>query len=307
MNIVICCDYDNGGQMYALYSALNRYTDHVVKLITFKETFLKYDTEFLNPVPNVVSELAAWADFFVLGEVLAINIQSLPIYKKLTPNNCIIRAGGSLARSRPDLYRGPIMKTGAYHDPTLVSKIAPMANTVNMGEFDDWPCEISSHKYPVKLVFSGTPLKHRKEHSGIIFEVWDELSKRYDSSEIEFVNISMKPWKESLKIKSGCHICFDQYLLGTYANSAIEAMYYGLPVFGYNSAWSKSVFPDAPIISFTNMTEIIDEVSKMVEDPTYLREVGVIGHDYVMRVHDSKNAIKRWENLIEFVSKEYLK
>jgi len=307
MNILICCDYDNGGQMYALYSALNNYTNHVAKLITFRESFLKYDTDFLNPVPNVVAELAVWADFFILGEVLTPNVQSEPIYKKITPHNCIIRAGGSLARTRPDLYKGPIMKTGAFHDPTLVSKIAPMAITVNLAEFSMWPGRKTPDIYPVKLVFSGTPLKHKKDHSGIIFEVWKELSEKYNSDQVEFVNISMKPWKESLLIKSGCHICFDQYLLGTYANSAIEAMYYGMPVFGYNSAWSKSVFPDCPVISFTNTTEIIDEVSKMVEDPAYLRGIGYIGHEYVMSMHSSENAIKRWVNLIDFVSKEYLK
>jgi len=306
MNILIACDFDNGGQMYALYCALNKYTRHTAHLITFRETFLKYDTEYFNPTPEIVRSLVDNSEFFILGEILTPNIQSVPIYEVINPHNTIIRAAGSLARTRSDLYKGPIMKTGGFHDPTLVSKIHPMAITVNMGEFGEWP-EESKIDFPVKLVFSGTPLKHRKEHSGIIFYAWEELSKLYTSDKIEFVNISMKSWKESLQIKSGCHICFDQYLLGTYANSAIEAMYYGMPVFGFNSSWSKMVFPDAPIISYSDVKQIIGEVSKMIDDPEYLHQQAEVVRAYARRVHHSSHAIRRWESLIDFVSKEYLR
>jgi len=130
MNILICTEWDNGGQMIALKRALDKYTSHKSRLITLKQSYLDYETDIFNPSPNEVQKLVDESDFFILGEVVTRNVQTEPVYKNINPTNCILRAGGSLARKYPELYCtgifAKIMKTGAYHDVTLASKIFPL-------------------------------------------------------------------------------------------------------------------------------------------------------------------------------------
>ncbi|MDD5614959.1 MAG: hypothetical protein PHH85_02020 [Candidatus Methanoperedens sp.] len=311
MKILLACDYDNGGQMIALAKALNKYTCHKARLITFRRTYLGYEEDVFNPPPDEVESFCAWADFFILGEVLTKNIQSASIYTKINPSNCIIRAGGTIARTYPQAYMTggleKIMKTGAYHDPTIASRVFPMAATVNMYHFDEWPVEKKEYEAPFKLVFSGTAQKQQAGHSGAIMAAWDELGHKYGSDKIEFVNIRERSWAESLAIKSQCHICYDQLSIGAYANSAIEGMFYHMPTFCYVSGWCGTVHPDAPLISVKSAEDIVEITESFIEDPDRMYELGKEGHDYVVRVHDAKNAVERWEQLIHFVSKEYLK
>lgn len=307
MNILIATDMDNGGQMHTLYRALNKYTTHVARLITFKETYLGYETDIVDPSLNKVKELTEWADFYILGEMLYPRMQSKPILDKMTSSNSIIRAGGSLARQAPHLYTndkfGGIVKTGAYHDWTISSLISLMGTTVNMYEFEEWPEENRpADNEPTRLVFSGTALKKREEHSGIYMKAWETLKDLYSSEQIEFITISGKSWKESLEIKSTCHICFDQMKIGAYANSAIEGMFYHMPTFCLVSGWCKTIHPDVPVISYTSVDDIVNATSWLIDDQSKLKTIGDAGHRYVMEIHAAEKAIKKWESLIEFVT-----
>jgi len=307
MNILIATDLDNGGQMYALYRALNKYTTHIARLITFKETYLGYKTDIVDLSLNQVKEMTEWADFIVLGEMLQPKMHTQPILDKMTLSNSIIRAGGSLARQAPGVYVqgkfAQIMKTGAYHDWTIAGQIGAMGTTVNMYEFDEWPVKkVPNSTDPIRLVFSGTALKQKGEHSGPYMEAWKQLSKEYDPDDVEFVTISGLSWEESLKIKSTCDICFDQLKIGAYANSAIEGMYYHMPTFCLVSGWCKTIHPDVPVIPYTSVDDIINATKRMIDYPKTLQEIGDAGHRYVMDMHSAEKAIRRWESLIEFVT-----
>lgn len=309
MNILLVCDYDNGGQMIALMKALNKFTEHEARLITFRRTYLGYEEDVFNPAPNAVEELCEWADFFILGEVLTPNIQSDPIRERIAPSNCIIRAGGSIARGYPQAYMlgklAHIMKTGAYHDPTIASRVFPMAATVNIYHFDEWPAEKKEYGEPFKLVFSGTALKQSAEHSGAIKEAMNELSLKYGPDTVDIINIQNKSWKETLAIKAQCHVCYDQLAIGAYANSAIEGLYYHMPTFCYVSGWCGTVHPDAPLISTKSAEDIVKITESFIKDPDEMYELGKEGHEYAMRVHSAENAVVRWENLIDFVTEEF--
>lgn len=296
--------------MAALRRALDEYTGHKARLITFKQTYLDYETDVFDPPLNTVQELCDWADFFVLGEVLARNFITDEIYKQLSPDNTIIRAGGTLARQMPQLYMtgglAPFIKTGAYHDITICRHVSPMAQTVNMYFFSEWPRREPDDGVdrPVKIVFSGTAQKHSPVHTAGMPEALAMLKNKY-GDRIELVNITNTSWKECLKIKSGCDICFDQFHIGTYASSAVEGMYYGMPTFCYMNRWADMVHPDAPLISAVSADQIFSGAVRYIEDLSLRRMMGKEGHEYVLRVHDAGRAIERWTNLIEFVSTEY--
>jgi len=306
VNILIATEFDNGGQMYALYRALNKYTPHIARLITFKETYLGYKTDIVDPCLDKVNEEAEWADFYILGEMLKPRMHTEPILKAMTLSNSIIRAGGSLARQAPQLYVdgrfAQIMKTGAYHDWSISSQIIQMGSTVNMYDFESWPKEKKPKDRPIRLVFSGTALKTKNEHSGAYKKAWSILKKKYSFDEVEFVIVAGKPWVESLKVKSTCHICFDQLLLGMYASSAIEGMYYHMPTFCHVNGWCKSIYPDVPTITHRSVDAIVAATSELIEQPELRQTLGDLGHDYVVKTHSAQQAIIRWNALIEFVT-----
>jgi len=292
--------------MISLCKALNRYTSHKARCITFKQTYLNYETDVFDPTINEVEELADWADFFVLGELLPYNGHTKPIYRRIRPENTVLRAGGSLARMRPDLYMRPpfdkIIKTGAYHDWSLYMVIYPMANTVNMYHFDEFPKENKDSTPPYRLLFSGT--KYKRKRADIIQEAWRRLHKRLDN--IEFVQVVGKSWKESLEEKAKGHIQYDHsMLLGAYASNAIEAMYYHMPVFCSASGWCRTTYPDLPVIHTRSADEMVSKTIELINNPDLMEELGDRGHEFAIRYHDARNAVRRWEALIEYVTEEY--
>lgn len=308
MNILIACEWDNGGQMYTLYRALNEFTDHTARLITYKTTYLHYGTDIVDPTLNQVKELVEWADFYILGELLDTGFTRKLIGEAITHTNCIVRAGGSLARARPDLYMTGvyknIMKTGAYHDWSLSFQISPMGSTVNMYYFNEFPI-VKRPESPIKLHYSGTKAKRKAAH--IMQAAWDKLDKHYKGTGIiEFVSVADMSWQEALRIKGECHIHYDHAMaLGAYANNAIEGMYYGMPVFCAASGWCRSIYPDIPIINVTNSDEIVQATIMLIENRTIMDQIGKDGREYVIRTHDVQNAIHRWVYLIDFVSSHY--
>lgn len=297
--------------MYALYKALNKYTLHEARLITFKNTYLDYQTDVFDPTLNRVDELVKWADFFILGEVLSPRMHTGSILSTIRPNNCIVRAGGSTARAYPQLYMTGhyrnIMKCGAFHDVTITSRVFPMAPTVNVFHFDEFPKKKLKRKdEPIRIVFSGTGLKHKAEHSGEFMKAWETLSKKH-GNRLQLVNIYKTPWQKTLEIKSGCDICFDQLNIGAYANSAIEGMWYGMPTFCYVSEWCRTIHHDVPVVNLKTAGDITRQVDMYIADIDKMRHDGDIGHDYVSRVHSADIAVKRWDALIRFVREEYFR
>lgn len=305
MNILLAAEWDNGGQMIALSKALNQYTEHNARTITFKESYLKYETDVLDPTINKVKELVEWADFYILGEVLPPRSFTEPILKSIHSENCILRAGGSLARKYPALYlQAPytkIMKTGAYHDWSLYMTNFPMANTVNMYHFDEFPPEQKIESPPFRLMFSGT--KFKKKRSDIIQDAWNQLDDRAD---VSFFQVAGKSWQDALIEKSKGHIQFDHsLLLGAYASNSIEAMFYHMPVFCSASGWCRTTYPDLPVIHTKSSKELAEKTIELVTNPDLMKEIGDKGHEFAMKHHDAKVAVKRWTALISYVKDEY--
>lgn len=305
MNILLVCNWDNGGQMIALAKALNKYTDHDARTITFKETYLAYETDVVDPTMNRVKELVEWADFYILGELLPFNDFTKPIYGSITPINCILRAGGSIARAHPEFYMkgilGQIMKTGGYHDWSLSLPIHPMANTVNIYHFDEFPPEQKMEAPPYRLLFSGTKFKEKR--ADIIQEAWNQLKTRKDLFSYQ---VHSSSWQKSLEEKALGHIQFDHsLLLGAYASNSVEAMFYHMPVFCSASGWCRTTYPDLPVIHTIDSKELTEKTIELIENPDLITEIGNKGHEFVMKYHDAKEAVKRWTALIEYITTDY--
>lgn len=65
---------------------------------------------------------------------------------------------------------------------------------------------------------------------------------------LESVVIGNVTWQESLQQKAMCDIYVDQFRFGAYGVSAVESMAMSQPVLGYVNGWTRSMWPELPIV-----------------------------------------------------------
>lgn len=305
-NCLIFCYLDNGGQGIALCDALNKYTDHRARCVTVHQTYLDYETDIcLSAGDSMPNEEF---DFFILSEYLPHVIKPPGVLRSAAPNNTIIRTGGSVVRKNIDLYAHEQRTngwtyTGAYHDSTLSSKLI-IAPTVNICPIDEMP---EPNPPPDKFRIAFAPTKKAKGVDAFV-SVVNKLENEYDG--VEGVPITGKTWKESVEIKSTCHCTFDQFMISTYANSAIESMWLQHPVFSSIDAWTRLVYPDLPIENVANEEDLYNTLKSMIDtcldhgNFKILQSLGHAGRLFVERHHHPRIVARQWECLIEHVNQK---
>jgi len=305
-NCLIFCYFDNGGQGIALCNALNRYTDHTARCVTVQQSYLNYATDIClsagDPVPD--EEF----DFFIMSEYFPGMIKDTDLLKSAMPDNTIIRTGGSVVRNNLGYYaRAQQMSgwtyTGAYHDATLASRLS-IAPTTNILPIDEMP-DSKPSKDTLRVAFA--PTKHAKgidDFSWVMLQIEDEYGG------VEGVPITGKSWKESVEIKSTCHITFDQFMIPTYANSAIESMYLQHPVISKIDWWTRMVYPDLPVIPVNTREDLYDALSHLIDvaldnnNTTILRTLGIEGKRFVEAHHRPEVVAEQWRCLINHVNQK---
>lgn len=306
--------WDNGQQMQLLAEAIRKYTDNDALHLNIQESYLGYDRDLYYPdykkTPTGILELKekirGYDDFFIFSEFLPDDqpfrpvLEELGLYRKLERNNVIIRTGGSAVRMNTEHYLFAQLKrgwiyTGAYHDYSIASQIGFVAPTKNICPVDKIP-EPHPPKDKIRVAFAPT-----KKEKGVdeFSAVMDEITKEYDN--VEGVPIVNKSWKEAVELKSICNVTFDQFLVGTYANSAIESMYLKHAVVSRIDAWTTFCYPDLPIINTATERDLYEELKKLIENPERIQKIGEEGKKFVSKYHSSENVVSRWGDLISMV------
>jgi hypothetical protein len=318
MQIALISDFDNGQQLQLLAEALRKYTDHDAIHLNIKKTFLRYDCDhyiqaFNSPAgkDELTKILRDYDDFFIFSEKLPCEpamkqlLEDLSMYRKVTPNNTIIRTAGSWKTMDTDKLllawlRENWMFAGPYSDWFIsgrVGRVAPVNYICPIDKLPDNYRRAESNK--IRICFAPT----KKEKGVDAFKIATKrLMETHDNFDI--VPISKRPWKEAIKIKATCDITFDQLMMATYANSSIESMYLEHAVLSKISPWCRILHPDAPIIPVNNGNELYDALANLIENPAEIKERGASGKEYVMHWHHPKFVARQWANLIEHVSKK---
>jgi hypothetical protein len=308
-NILLLSAFDNGQQLQNLAEAFRRYTKHDATHINLVQSYLNYDADVKLPTITdceqftKLLERAASCDFFIFSEVMPTGMErtlnDLHVYDKIHQSNTIIRTAGSVVRSQSDTYRSAWidddwMFAGPVSDWSLsgsVGRIAPV----------NYICPVDKIPNPkpvddvVRIAFSPT-----KKEKGIdeFRRVLCRLKKEYDT--VVSVPIVGKSWKESVEIKSTCHITFDQFMIPTYANSSIESMWLGHTVISDISSWCRVVHPNLPIISAHTEMELYAILVDLIEN-NVPGEIGKECKEYVQKHHHPEIVVKQWEHLIDHV------
>ena len=314
--ILLTSWFDNGSQMQYLAEAIRKYTDHDAVHLNCQRTYLDYDTDLYYPDFSdtmkklELKERIKDCNFFIFSEFLPDDpplrpiLEDFGIYRKLTKNNIIISTGGSQVRSNPERYlfaqlRKGYMYAAGYSDYTITSKIGLVAFTKNICPIDKIP-KARPPEDKIRIAFAPT-----KKEKGVdeYSRVMDSLLKEYPNT-IEAVPIIGKSWKEAIKTKSECNITFDQFMLGTYANSAIESLYLEHAVFSWIDAWSDMLFPDLPIINVHNERDLYESLKDLINQPEEIIKIGKEGRAFVETHHHPKVVAREWGRLIDFVHNE---
>ena len=302
--ILIVCVWDNGQQGIALNNAFNKYTEHESRCLTINTSYLKYETDLLYHEYSDLElrQLLSDRDFFIFSESIPWDImRKIGLADRIKKHNTIIRVGGTFCRRMTGEYlvswlRDGWMYTGSLHDWTLFGRIGRIAPTANILPVEKMP-EPDPPDDKIRVAFS--PTRHEKgvpEFSRVL----DTLTSEYPDL-VEAVTITGVPWRRSVEIKSTCNVTFDQFLIPTYANSAIESMYLQHAVISKIDFWTRVVYPDLPIISVSSERGLYFAIKHLIENPDEIARLGKLGRDFVLRHHTPEVVVKRWEVLIEHV------
>jgi hypothetical protein len=308
--ILLFSVYDNGNQLQHLAEAIRQYTNHQAIHINMQQSYLDYPADVKLPEHMEYPEFRALiddvvdCDFFIFSEVLPVDVKDtldkFHVYSKINPTNTIIRTAGSYRTLNPDKLllawiRENWMFAGPYSDWYISGRIGRMAPV-------DYICPVNTIPTPqpiddvVRVCFSPT----RPEKGGAAFDrVMDRITKKYDN--VEKVLISGVSWEESIRIKSGCTITFDQFMLNHYANSAIESMYLEHAVISDIGPWCRMMHPDLPVIGAHSEEELYNAIFNLIEFGD-VDTVGSAGKRYVVDHHHPSIVAKQWDRLINHVT-----
>ena len=312
MNITIVSPLDIAHQCSLMWQAFNTYTKHKCRYIVAKESYLGYPTDILlgNVEAYEIIEHLSNTDFFIFTTHV-MNFPFFDLAERINVKNHIVMTYGSEVRMRPAQYLLAWLRTGLMivtsHDYTQSSPVGFSAQHIPISiDFNELPEKKPPQDDVVRLVHSPTAPKIKgtaefRQSVANLQKKFKRKKKPEDKHKIEAVMIEGKPWKESLAIKAGCDIFYDQFAIGSYGMGAVESWALRLPVVGRANSWIRSWYPDCPIIDVNDQQSMQTRFEHLITHPELREEAARQGRLFVESNHDIKTNIRKLEFLIKHV------
>ena len=158
---------------------------------------------------------------------------------------------------------------------------------------DTWtPMPIDCEKEPITWkqsnILTHSPTDVNKKNSEFLFRVFDNISSRR-SVVIDLIqNVS---FAEAVERRKKSTIFFDQFKVGFYGNSALEAMQWGIPVACYLRP--SPLLKDCPVLNFElSVHKYADEVCRVLDS-----DMSQLSRDtkaWCDRYHSYSAVAKKW-------------
>lgn len=148
---------------------------------------------------------------------------------------------------------------------------------------------------PYFLHVPSSPLRKGTEFVKSVFEV---LKKKIKCKTEIITNVD---WHTARSVKKNATIYFDQFVVGFYGNSALEAMQYGIPVVNWISPraieQSKGKLNGCPVVNCSQKSaeKAAMMVLEAMEDPTLSQRT----KEWCDKVHGYRATAKQWNQLYE--------
>jgi len=303
LNITIIAPLDIAHQASLLWKGFNEYTKHGARLITLKQTYLDYPIDILyredEDTRDRILDVFAKTDFYIFFSQITV----FPFFSwagVLNRNNHLVMTFGTDARVMAPQFlfswlRNDTMIVSS-HDYSQSSLLGFSAQHIPISiDFSEIPERQPPGDDVIRIVHTPTfrPLKG----TDMFLKAVERLRKK--GLKVEPVLVEGKPWKECLRIKSQCDICYDQYAIGSYGMAAVESWAMRQPVVGRVNSWIRSWYPDIPVIDVTEKT-LEKRLQDLVEHPDLREEAGKEGRLFVEQNHDLRMNIRKLEYLVKF-------
>ncbi|GAI78592.1 unnamed protein product, partial [marine sediment metagenome] len=216
------------------------------------------------------------------------------------PRNHLVWLVGSLARRKPFPFLLDHTLCVTSMDYTTSAHIPSAQHIPIMLIPDEIPKLNPPDNDKIRLCHS--PTNRQLKSTDVFMRAVEEVKKTHPEIELEL--IENKPWKESMAIKSTCHIYLDQLKIGAYGCGAVESWMMGQPVIVGLNDWVYSFHPE--LTEFAPKVDektVVERLEKLVTEGERggLWMAGNPAADYARRVHAAENVVRRWEHLVEFV------
>lgn len=315
MRVLIVQDREIAGQGGLIMEALNRYTVHAARMITYEDDYLGFSHKDLvladeggSGAIHEASVLADAADFFHTIRRPRLN-DYLGWGRRMQHDNALVQYMGSDVRANPTELTGWHGRTGIlglsawdwtmlehawmpYHVPLMLDVDAMGEGKVYRG-LDSGPFRVC---HPAtQRSFKKTELFLRAVDDANV-----RLTEIGTAHGIEAVLIEGMSNADCLTLKRSCHATFDQLSVGIHGLSAVESMTMGHAVLGGISAWARSFAPDVPIVRVTEGT-LADQLVALAQYPEAVEGYGARGREYARKMHHPRVVAARLADLYEHV------
>ena len=321
MRVLIVQSREIGGQGGLTMHAINKYTTHAARMVTYADDYLDYPykdvllAEGGAEAVQAAATLADAADFFHCVRRPMLN-DYLGWGRRFQHDNTLVAYMGSEIRNAPAELLGWHERTGIfglsawdwtmlehawmpYHVPCMIDVDSMGTGEVYLG--------LGRSNFRVCHPATRRGFKRTEVFLAAVETANARLSSAADASHAVRVNGIIEPVliegmnnADCLAAKRSCHATFDQLSVGIHGLSAIESMAMGHAVLGGISAWARSFAPTVPIVRVTEDT-LADQLVALAKYPEAVEGYGARGHDYARKTHHPRMVAARFADLYEHV------
>lgn len=305
MKVVILSKIDYAGSAYKLCEALLMHTDIEVNLFSGKpENNPNHPTKNIID-PNVLKEaqravneadiIHFKGDWAIENGYLGLQIPYKPIVITTSGSFFRKKEHGGLGVYNASHYSRAKLKTS--FEPDLLYPEYSDIWTPHPIDSDDKPNIWKQTSDPFFLHIPSSP---NIKGTQFVSEVFNILKRRI---KCQTQIISGIDFKRSCELKKNATMYFDQFVVGFYGNSALEAMQWGIPVVNWISLTAieqaKGKLDNCPIVNRSQASpeRTADKVIEMMDDITLSEKT----KKWCDSIHGYKAVAKQWVKLYKSI------
>jgi len=306
MKITMISMKDFSASGWKTCEAIKRHTDHDIELFAKRHNHslghphgTLINDQNIKWVQDRVDKsdiIHVKGDWPAIDGYMGLKISHKPIVQTVSGGLFRKRIHGGLEKVRPEHYKLATLKTAMTPDLCYPE----YSDIWTPHPIDSEDVEIAWKPREVPLLIHSTVNRARSSVKGTAF-IMDVLAKVSKQVECKIELVQGVSYEEAIKRKKEATIFFDQFRVGFYGNSAIEAMQFGIPVCAWISPKAEEqsdlVWNDCPVISLgeKNPQEWAETILYALEHN--MTELSQVTKDWCDNVHGYSAVAKQWDKL----------
>jgi hypothetical protein len=300
MKITILSEIDYAGSGYRLAEAL-QLTGFDIKFFSGKYVNKYNLPQSARTAKKIIQERVNQSDIIHLkGDFppkdiyLGVNIKNKPIIVSVSGSHFRMKKYWGYGKYNISQYSTAKIRTA--FTPDLLYEGFSRSWTPHTVDSISKPNVWCRQPHPVLM---HTPTSKERKDTAFVQAVFSKLSRRMKIETLIFDNMTQQ---EVIKARRYATIFFDQFRVGFYGNSAIEAMQYGIHVAAWISpfAHQRANLIECPVISGVKSVDIWAKRLEQIIDGN-LEGLSIKTKQWCDKVHSYQAVSKLWKGIYESV------